>query len=471
MRATVVIAGLLVSLMALPTIAQAATWTSAYPVGTMRLQPSMVGVDVFGSAKLNANTAKMTVGGVSQKTYVTNVGPASGHWSYAETQNPSTGVWTAKWTWLPDTAGTTKATIYCYPSALTEGTKAVNVTVKDVNGTTLSYGWSFTLAVPPTFGAPVPAAGSRVTIPTPAIWVPVSDNTGVTSASATVNGQPATATLGGGRVTVTGFTLVADGPITVAVTAGDAAGNTSTKTWTFTLSYYANLTCHTAGCHGTAYDADVAMGPDCVSCHVNVSHAAVHTGGLTGLVGCTGAGCHVDNLVTEHVANHALTCAVCHDSKNADVVAAIASGDAQCDDCHKPLPDHTAVHNATITQGTITFFDYTAEHARLEHSGAIDVNVACGWCHDQMNLVTLHGSNCALCHSGTAPPADSFTTWGGGCSQGSCHPTYHAPASQGHDDAYTDGGNYNNCEGCHAYVNYDHMSPIDGTEAWCRSCH
>ena len=229
LRMTVVLMLCLIGTIAFPMFAHAETWTSAYPMGTIHTQPAKVGVDVFGAAALNIRTAVITIDGVPQTTFVTR-GPASGHWAF--TEGLVGGIWKITWIWSADTGTGIKSTLYCYPKA-GDGARAVTVAVKDVNGVSLSYSWSYTVASAPVFGAPVPGAGLMVTSPTPAIYVPVSDNSGVTSVVATVNGTSATATLGGGKVTVTGFTLSSDGPVTVVVSATDAAGYTSTRTWAF----------------------------------------------------------------------------------------------------------------------------------------------------------------------------------------------------------------------------------------------
>ncbi|MDR3686123.1 MAG: hypothetical protein P4L93_04085 [Coriobacteriia bacterium] len=373
-----VVALAIVAALALPALALGATFVSEYPLGTIHGQESQVGVTVYGTYAMNASSPTTKIDGVAFKTFLST--SSVGHWAYSETGPDANGAYKVQWTWVTDPPHANQAALTCYPTgaAVADGTHTVVTTVKDVMGTTFTDTWTYILSIPPVFGAPTPAAGSRVTTLTPVISVPVSDNGGVVTSSAKVNGSPCTATLAGGKITVTGFTLSADGTVTVAVTAGDAAGNTSTRVWAFSLSYYANQSCHDPACHGTKYDTDNAMGPDCVSCHnPPPDHHALHVGGLAGLVGCTGTGCHVDNLADAHGSN----CATCHSSSNPTVQAAIKAGGANCATCHVPLPDHHAVHAGGLT-------------------GLVGCTGA--GCHVD-NLADAHGGICATCHASTNP--------------------------------------------------------------------
>ncbi|MDR3685864.1 MAG: hypothetical protein P4L93_02745, partial [Coriobacteriia bacterium] len=236
------------------------------------------------------------------------------------------------------------------------------------------------------------------------------------------------------------------------------------------------LTCAT--CHSstdpTVIAAIAAGNATCASCHTLTTpqHLANHAAGLSGLTGCKGSGCHVDYLMTEHVTDRGLTCATCHASTDPTVIAAISAGGATCTTCHgADAGNHASAHTATITGGSITFFNDSSMHQTDADQGEIDVNVTCSMCHGTMNLVSIHGSNCAWCHSGTNPPANSLMgTWAGGCSQGACHPTYHDGASDGHDSIYYDNGNWGQCASCHDFVPQD-TSPVDASPEWCGSCH
>jgi len=400
------IVALAVALLLLPTSAFAATFAYQYPVGTLHGSPNGVGVSVTGSPAFKTTTAKLKIDNVAYTTSVSLT--ATGHWAYTETGPDINGAYKLKWIWVTDPRLPNQASLSCYPSGapLADGTHNATATITDNANVTWTYSWSYVVATPPTFGAPLPVAGTRVKTPTPVISVPVSDNIGVSSASATVNGQPATATLSGGRVAITGFTSAADGPVVVAVTARDAVGNTSVKTWTFAVSYFANLTCHTPSCHGAAYDTDNAMGSDCVSCHPSAvsDHSTLHTTALPA-VSCQDTGCHPGtNLGTIHAA---MACAACHSSSDSNVTGAITANDKRCATCHpSAASEHVTVHQASLSTETIII------------SGVSFGVHACSECHAPSNLLDVHDSVCSTCHP---TPASSAKPWAKGCVQSDCH--------------------------------------------------
>ncbi len=123
-------------------------------------------------------------------------------------------------------------------------------------------------------------------------------------------------------------------------------------------------------CHA---DLIVAGQTTCESCHPTTDHASLHEP-VTVSAACDGTGCHVGtNLILIHGAS---TCATCHESTAANVVAAIAAGDFTCESCH-PSTDHRALHEVDIA--------------------------GCAGCHDG-NLVTEHEAQalgCAACHEST----------------------------------------------------------------------
>jgi hypothetical protein len=416
-RVAVVVMACVIMVLSVPTLAYAATWMSQYPAGTIHVQPSIVTVDVFSTAKLQPATAVMTIAGVAQATFLTNVGPASGHWAATETQNPTTGIWTVTWKWVADTGGTTKATLYCYPATLSEGTKAVTVTVKDISGTTLTYAWTFTISIPPVIGVPTPAAGSIITTLTPAISVPVSDNTGVTSWTATISGVPATASLAGGILRIVpGAPLTNDATATVSLAVFDAAGNSASRSWSYYVQTYVPMPgdySNCISCHPTDATAK-DMGPNCLLCHTATSGYAAHTGTASSLhtraalsTDCTG--CHVSDLLSEHD-RYGLTCLTCHTSTDAGVQAAIASGDSRCTSCHDDLSGgHLAVHGTLV--GSMLLAGTTA---------------TCGDCHSA-NLMTEHAkptsssapAGCAACHPSPRSTIVVFDPTS--CVQAGCH--------------------------------------------------
>jgi len=108
-------------------------------------------------------------------------------------------------------------------------------------------------------------------------------------------------------------------------------------------------------CHNVSSDASVihsiwAGAPGCKACHapsrtpsVDCFTAGCHPADFHGTNQTTKhtftalpaacADCHSNNLQTEH-ATYSITCAACHTSTDARVVAAIANGTNACDDCH-----------------------------------------------------------------------------------------------------------------------------------------
>ncbi len=250
-----------VVMLILPSAAFAESWVNQYPFGTTHFQPSMVSVAVFGTTTIAKNSARITIDGVPQYTFLTQ-GTASGHWESTEYEVDTE--WFITWTWVPDTGGATKATLKCYPPLLADGLHTVTATARQTNGVQLSTDtWTFYLAQPPTITNLVPAAGQKVTTATPVISAKITDNVGVTGVTATVNAVPVTVTGPVGGVYTLSSGALVDGPVTVAITAVDAAGNRITRTWAFTVSTI-DQTCIVPACHG---DVEFHGGTACTECH------------------------------------------------------------------------------------------------------------------------------------------------------------------------------------------------------------
>lgn len=131
--------------------------------------------------------------------------------------------------------------------ALSDGSHAVSLTVKDAAGNAATKNWTFIVnTVPaadttkPAFGNASPADGSTVETNKPEIAITYSDNVGVVASSVTL-------TLDGTRVTsgvtttanglsFTPSTALANGSHAVVVSVADAAGNTATESWSFTVT-------------------------------------------------------------------------------------------------------------------------------------------------------------------------------------------------------------------------------------------
>ena len=61
----------------------------------------------------------------------------------------------------------------------------------------------------------------------------------------------------------------------------------------------------------------------CSDCHGPTDHPAAHNFARATEASCLASGCHVDNVVTEHVDNRGLTCFACHESVDPNVQDAI----------------------------------------------------------------------------------------------------------------------------------------------------
>lgn len=232
-------------------------------------------------------------------------------------------------------------------------------------------------------------------------------------------------------------------------------------------------------CHGTG-----ELGPihsdNCATCHPqpaksakpwdkNCATANCHTAGSTrpmhgqidsahtiSPVSCTDVGCHSGegNVAAVHAKEG---CPTCHADGKTPTLTCTSAG------CHANMDGHgdvTATHASTETTGDIEIFAPSSSHA-IERSGQVVFTADCSMCHRANNLVDIHGRDCTLCHMGSSPPRDSFTTWNKTCQQGDCHPTFHTTASGGHDYEYT----VDDSCSCH---NYDYSS---ANPSFCGSCH
>jgi len=474
-RAYVIAAICLAAILALPVAAHAESWLSQYPYDTIHSQPSNVSVDIFGTAALSATSASIRLDGVARRTYLTQ-GTASGHWISEEVL--VNGAWVIHWTWVADTGGTTKGHLYCYPPVLADGVHTVTATVKSTTGVTYTCPqWTFTVAQGPTISNVRPTADTTVTTLTPIVSAKITDNVGVTAVSATVNGVPATVgTPVSGVYPITGFTL-ADGPVTVAVTASDAAGNTTSKSWTFRVNT-ADATCIAAGCHPT-YATGHMGNLACTQCHPDrivphgysdASHTAAFTTTMAGTwtmaiqptqmfagelvnapytysVGCPI--CHSPNLATEHgkATSAPVNSSVCLDCHPTPKDSIVGGWNKSCSTygCHT-ASGHSHATTATVADHALASalttsypaagalgcsatpggpsYERTPCHTTdliQEHNRKIGgVDVPGGW--TQFIARTLSVS-CEECHSSPAYAALNGS-WSGSCD--ACHPASHA---------------------------------------------
>jgi hypothetical protein len=195
-------------------------------------------------------------------------------------------------------------------------------------------------------------------------------------------------------------------------------------------SHAVSGSCFSAGCHSADVSVTHTQGdnpPGCTACHPNATHttagppstncdqchtgiAAIHSfthANAAGTQSSTCVSCHGSDLPTVHAS---LGC-FCHSDPSlaATMATLIASGQAQCTDCHNTVHDLVGAHASTIgsTSATIT----------IAGVGYVE---PCSMCHAVSDLRTIHGNNCDACHL-TDVDATLGGAWQKGCAQGNCH--------------------------------------------------
>ncbi len=221
-------------------------------------------------------------------------------------------------------------------------------------------------------------------------------------------------------------------------------------------------------CHPSPQDTVVPWNKNCAAggCHTvgaSKQHAQLDSAHTVGTQSCTGYGCHrgEGNLAEIHAIEG---CATCHAVGKTPTANCTAGG------CHASMDGHgdvTAIHASSITADSILFFDSGASHTAFDAGYEVWVDAECALCHASTNLVTIHARDCTVCHLSPSAPANSITTWSKGCSQASCHPSYHDDASPGHDGEY--GSGY--CDSCHNYAGWGTGWSQSVVPEWCGSCH
>ena len=221
------------------------------------------------------------------------------------------------------------------------------------------------------------------------------------------------------------------GTHTAAVRIHDRANHTVNYSWSFnvlatpvppgTTSHAAPaIACTVVGCHGGKDVATIHLAVGCTPCHApgatpatncTVCHGAngpadhqTHvTVSSASTPACTQAGCHAAALVGIHA-----TCATCHDSTNATVVAAIAAGGATCETCHGvQAVAHVPIGTAHTVSGscfasTCHGTDVTKMHTN-DFRGTGATPPGCAACHGAGKTPS---TNCTTCHADTITPHD-----------------------------------------------------------------
>jgi hypothetical protein len=213
-------------------------------------------------------------------------------------------------------------------------------------------------------------------------------------------------------------------------------------------------------CHPAPRSSFTTWNKTCVQgdCHKPGTTLAMH-GGIdsahtaSAAAACTLAGCHTGGSDVAAVHASKLGCPTCHASGRTPTLVCAASG------CHPDgAPANHDAHPATVTSGTITI--NAQSYGRH----------LCSECHVTLELQALHGgaTKCASCHP---TPRDSFTTWTGGCIQGTCHSSSSARPMHGFINASHTLGSPPSCTvpGCHSGGN--DIAKIHLTKGGCAACH
>lgn len=368
---------------------------------------------------------------------------------------------TAKLTYV-GTGGTTAIVSLKSPLALKNGTHTAYASV--FSGGRTSTTWSFIVRVPPAIGPMAPADGSTTNSQTPAVSAVVTPNgVGLSSFAMTVDGAAVDATYDAASKTVSytpATPLANDRVHDVTLSVTDAAGASSSVSWSFRVQTYADMAdtvgcteCHIGyptshpmtdcwGCHDTEapypaywymdpsqapHSTSFIVGEDCTYCHSTVFPGVpVHVPDVGGAHytsdDMSGCACHVRNLSNEHArytddAGAPITCLTCHQSPDPAVQAALAAGSTACAGCHTIHGDLAAIHAATS-----------------------ETSLACAeaGCHETGDAAAIHAQRpegeCAVCHAN--PTRGDLTAGKSSADCEGCHSAegidYHAQMAVSH---------------------------------------
>jgi hypothetical protein len=224
-------------------------------------------------------------------------------------------------------------------------------------------------------------------------------------------------------------------------------------------------TCHATTASDQVKAAIAANNTGCANCHGfsdhNVVHEVVRTDSCAAVAPCHG------NADTNLITIHKSVCATCHaDTASDQVKAAIAAKNADCANCHG-FSDHNVLH----------------EVVRMDTCAAVSP------CHGNtdMNLITIHKSDCETCHADTASDAVKAAIAAknpdcANCHGFSDHTTQHAVTRNdtcaavapchGNSDTNLITIHKNNCDTCHATTASDQVkAAIAANNTGCANCH
>ncbi len=258
------------------------------------------------------------------------------------------------------------------PPMLKDGSHTVTVSIPNVTDPTKSYSttWAFNVKVPPVISKPSPTY--TVTGGTPVLAAYATDNTGLSAATFTIDGQAVSGQIDTlyGRISAQVPQTLADGGHTVTLAVYDSMGNAATTQWQFQVDTQLgvsrpdmpvnnNVTCWT--CHpkdfafkaGTENLAGSHSAPSqCVGCH-----AAKDLGYLDRFRDCTT--CHYGKFFTTIHPSYAPASSYRNLPNRQHPVKDIhLSSTTECTDCHSRI--------------------LTQEHNRVDKNGQ---QITCDTCH------------------------------------------------------------------------------------------
>lgn len=367
----------------------------------------------------------------------------------------------ARQTYLTLTGGNMQGNVLAYASVTRDGAHTISVSVKNSSGSTFTETWGFNIGIPPTLGLPTPAAGATVSSLNPVIEIPAADNVAVDHATATINGvaAPAIYNLSTGKIEILPGTLTNGAAANVSVTVFDGGGLSATKSWSFNVLTYPEISSDIADCRSchAGYENDPDMGWGCSNCHGGWD--APHQGTASSYHTSTSldaacAACHVGSLVAEHGRYTGITCATCHGSSDSSVKAAIAGKDSSCEACHSSVshPNADAPHTTAMT-------DCAGSDCHTGSLPDLHTTLKCSTCHTAAGVKTCATAGC---HDA------KFNTDGGVVSHWYT-PDGHTTSALGFNLVGTiwPGQDYNSS----AWTNNQYLNPPTSYSMNCSDCH
>jgi hypothetical protein len=277
-------------------------------------------------------------------------------------------------------AGNATASTFAY---LGDGAWTVVATAKDNSTGALlsSSAWTILVNEAPKFGAVVPGNGQSLTATPSALTVGYSDNTAVTVCTATVNGTAATVTFGATSSSISAAAVV-QGVNYVTATIKDAAGNASSKSWSF-FNGQANAAAGCTKCHS---GADVGLGSSMTASGHNTTENGI-IGGKTKFDGSQGV-----TLTWKATTAFTVTNVLSASSTNGTAAVSVAPGTSF-------TAGQTGVVNSTWALPTKAVF-WPAVNDGVQNAPSTAIKglnwnsvITCENCHTAFNASGPHGSS------------------------------------------------------------------------------